>query len=325
MAVRTVQTPFTSSVVSIPTSSMIVTPNVLGSVDLNTAYPPGLAPDSFRSLEKGLAGRSHPYVSATARNTSSAQVNGSLNWNSNNSRSSSRSTNKRYPQGMRLPSTSYLQTQNQHRRTNFSSSPKAQGLLGAPRKSRFDPFADEPPLYPSPEIISTRSSNASEPLYTHYYYYDHSTNRPTLAYADDKNPVNTITASTNILLDTLLNGGLGEISRSPSPPRTIASPSPTTQTPTKSRSPSPPHSPRPRAAAISRPGTSPSSVPTTPSVSPPLPPTPAPIKMSKVQRDAIARVVANMLLNRADGLGRRSRRCATGYVKSSLSRVVTVE
>jgi len=316
MAVRTVQTPFTSSAVSSATSDMIDAPNVLGSFDLNAAYPPGLAPASIQSLAKGLAGRSRPYSGSAARNIFS-QVNGT----NNGSRSSSRSANKRYSQGMRLPSSSYHQTQNQHRRTSFSGSPKVQGngqgLLSTLRHSRFDPFADEPPV--SPDMPSTRPS---EPLYTHYYYYDHSTNRPTLAYADKT--ASNLTASTNILLDTLLNGGLVDISRSAPPPPDTASPSLTSKAPAKSWSPSLPHSPRPRAVAISRP-TAPFTPLTTITLSAPSPPASAPIKVSKVQRDAIARVVANMLLNRADGLSRRSRRCATGYVKSGLSRVITVE
>jgi hypothetical protein len=268
---------------------MNAVPSVLAAVDLNTAYPPGLASE--------------------AKGRPRSQSNGG------SSRSFNRSGNKRFPQGMRLPSTSYNQTQNQYRRPNFTQ----KGPFYEPT-SRFDPFGDAKDsavLSPSPVVTSSRSSDASRPLYTHYYYYDSTTNRPTLAYADDNHSVNTanITASTNILLDTLLNGSRRE---------------PTTQSPVQTpqnRSPSPPPATRPRAAAISRP-TSPvtqsptpsASVSITVSVSPPTP-----IKVSKSQRDVVARVVANMLLNRADGPSRRGRRCSQPYVKSSLSRVVSVE
>jgi len=250
---------------------MIASP--LTSLDLNAFYPPGLA------SEKGRA----------------RQSNGG--WN--NSR-------RRYPQGMRLPSSSY-QTQNQYRRTSFSGSKLRSAVQEGSyqRTSHFDPFGD------SNEAPST------QPTYTHYYYYDPNTNRPTLAYADEKNPVDAanLTVSTNILLDTLLNRL--DSPRAPSPPRATVEPPP------KSRSPSPPHPPRPRSAAISRPAPSiPTSTPTAVTVSAPPPP---PIKVPKAQRDAIARVVASLLLNRADGVGRQRRRCSSGYVKSSLSRVVSVE
>ncbi|KAE9410173.1 hypothetical protein BT96DRAFT_470942 [Gymnopus androsaceus JB14] len=308
MSIRTVQTDFTTA------SAMIATPNILTSLDLNVAYPPGLVP-AVSPSEKALAGRTRHYSGSSSFSGRNLYSNSGLNWN--NPRSSNRSANKRYPQGMRLPSSSY-QVQNQYRRS--SSAPLYQ------RTSRFDPFGDskETPLSPSPVITS-------EPLYTHYYYYDPSTNRPTLAYADDKNPVNAanLTTSTNILLDTLLNGRL-DTPRSPSPPtRVISPPQPVVETPSqpKSRSPSPPHSPRPRAAAISRPNPPVTKSPPVPVSSAPVsPPPPPPIKVSKAQRDAIARVVANMLLNRADGLSRRVRKCnSSGYVKSGLSRVVTVE
>ncbi|KAJ4478299.1 hypothetical protein J3R30DRAFT_3480382 [Lentinula aciculospora] len=339
MSVRTVQTSFTSNSASTAAmSTMIATSHVLSAVDLNAVYPPGL--ESYRA-EKGPASRGRSYSGSPARNLYSNPVVGdSRNFNRPGN-------NKRYPQGMRLPSSSYHQVQNQTRRAGYSNSPaksmkQANSSTGTPfyqRTSRFDPFGDtkEITLSLSPTITSsTRSSNASEPLYTHYYYYDASTNRPTLAYADDKTTANAanLTASTNLLLDTLLNGR-----RSPSPPQpTIATPAPaavqtstTVDSPSqpRSRSSSPPHSPRPRAVAISLPSStitpSPLSSQSIMSVSPPPPP-PAPIKVSKAQRDAIARIVANILLNRADGVSRRGRRCnGSGYVKSSLSRVVFVE
>lgn len=328
MSIRTIQTNFTTAA----TSAMIVTPNILASVDLNVVYPPGLVP-AVSPSEKGSAVRTRSHSSSPNFSARNFYSNVGSNWNS--SRSSSRS-NKRYPQGMRLPSSSY-QAQNQYRRSNFSGSPtksmkqmgngQEDSILTTPlyqRTSRFDPFGDskETPLSPSPIITS-------EPLYTHYYYYDPNTNRPTLAYADDKNPVNAanLTTSTNILLDTLLNARL-DAPRPPSPPRVISASQPAVETP-KSRSPSPPRSSRPRAAAISRPNAPITKSPTSPeSNSIPIvsPPPPAPIKVSKAQRDVISRVVANLLLSRADGVNRRSRRCNSGgYVKSSLSRVVTVE
>ncbi|KAJ3736508.1 hypothetical protein DFJ43DRAFT_1052565, partial [Lentinula guzmanii] len=343
MSVRTVQTSFTSHSTSTTAMSMIATANVLATVDLNVAYPPGL--ESYRA-DKGLVSRGRSYSGSPARNSYSTQANGGSI--SSNSRSFNRSGNsKRFPQGMRLPTSSYHQTQNQTRRAGFSSSPaksmkQENSLLGVPSYQhtlRFDPFGDSKdiPLSPSPIITnSRRSSNAPEPLYTHYYYYDPSTNRPTLAYADEKSSTANLTASTNYLLDTLLNGRR-DTSRSPSPPHpTTAAPAPIAvqpmiQPPSQPRSPSPPHSPRPRASAISRPSspvTSPvMSSRSTASVSPPPAPAapPALIKVSKAQRDAIARIVASMLLNRADGVSRRARRCnSTGYVKSSLSRVISV-
>ncbi|KAF8826907.1 hypothetical protein HHX47_DHR5000909 [Lentinula edodes] len=332
MSVRTVQTSFTShSASTAALSTMIATSNVLTAVDLNVAYPPGL--ESYRA-DKGLVIRGRSYSGSAARNSYSNQASGGPNLSY--SRSSNRAgSNKRYPHGMRLPSSSYNQTQNQTRRAGFSSSTKQENSLLGPslyqRTERFDPFGDskEPSLSTSPVFTSTGPSNVSQPLYTHYYYYDPNTNRPTLAYADDKNSANAanLTASTNLLLDTLLNGR-----RSPSPPQpTMSDPSPvavTADSPVQpqTRSPSPPHSLRPRAAAISRPSSTitPSPILSQPiaSVSPP----PPPIKVSKAQRDAIARIVANMLLNRADGISRRGRRCNnTGYVKSGLSRVVSVE
>ncbi|KAJ3854809.1 hypothetical protein EV368DRAFT_80274 [Lentinula lateritia] len=334
MSVRTVQTSFTShSASTAALSTMIATSNVLTAVDLNVAYPPGL--ESYRA-DKGLVIRGRSYSGSAARNSYPHQASGGPNLSA--SRSSNRAgSNKRYPHGMRLPSSSYNQTQNQTRRAGFSSSTKQENSLLSPsfyqRTERFDPFGDskEPPQSTSPVFTSTGPSNASQPLYTHYYYYDPSTNRPTLAYADDKNSANAanLTASTNLLLDTLLNGR-----RSPSPPQsTMSDPSAslvavTADSPVQpqTRSPSPPHSLRPRAAAISRPSSTitPSPILSQPiaSVSPP----PPPIKVSKAQRDAIARIVANMLLNRADGISRRGRRCNnTGYVKSGLSRVVSVE
>ncbi|KAJ4001807.1 hypothetical protein F5050DRAFT_1721537, partial [Lentinula boryana] len=339
MSVRTVQTSFTSHSTSTTAMSMIATANVLATVDLNVPYPPGL--ESYRA-DKGLVSRGRSFSGSPARNSYSNQANsGSI---SSNSRSFNRSGNsKRFPQGMRLPTSSYHQTQNQTRRAGFSSSPaksmkQENNLLGVSsyqRTARFDPFGDSKdiPLSPSPIISnSRRSSKAPEPLYTHYYYYDPSTNRPTLAYADEKSSTANLTASTNYLLDTLLNGRR-DTSRSPSPPHpTTTAPAPIAvqpmiQPPSQPRSPSPPHSPRPRASAISRPSSPIMSSRSTVSVSPPPPPAapPAPIKVSKAQRDAIARIVASMLLNRADGVSRRGRRCnSTGYVKSSLSRVISV-
>ncbi|KIK67965.1 hypothetical protein GYMLUDRAFT_54680 [Collybiopsis luxurians FD-317 M1] len=315
---------------------MTAMPNVLSVVDLNIAHPPGL---------NGSNHTPSPLDKARPRSYSGSQPIDGLNWN--NSRTLNRLGNRRYPQGMRLPSSSY-HSQNQYRRTSFSNSPKSlktdnghtvQGnslssMLGAPlyqRTSRFDPFGDsnETPLSPSSNITPSRS----EPVYTHYYYYDPHTNRPTLAYAEDKNSVNAanLTASTNILLDTLLNGARRDVSRSPSPPPTSQT---LVETPSRpqSRSPSPPQSARPRAAAISHPSNSPVTTPPSPSLRdstpkhvPPSSPPSAPIKVSRAQRDAIARVVANMLLNRADGVSRRGRRCSQPYVKSGLSRVVFVE
>lgn len=336
MSIRTVQTEFTTAA----SSAMIATPNVLTSLDLNVVYPPGLAPAAFPS-EKGLTARTRPYSGAPNYSARNLYSNNGPNWNA--PRSSNRSTNKRYPQGMRLPTSSH-QAQNPYRRPSLSASPtksmkQEQSILTTPlyqRSSRFDPFGDskESAFSPSPVISSLPlpASMSEQPLYTHYYYYDPRTNRPTLAYADDKNPVNAanLTTSTNILLDTLLSGRL-DTPRSPSPPSPprVIPQQPVVDAPAqpKSRSPSPPHSPRPRAVAISRPNppiTSSESLPVpvrSPAVSPP-----APIKVSKAQRDAIARVVANLLLNRADGPGRRVRKCNnSGYVKSGLSRVVSVE
>ncbi|KAJ3829243.1 hypothetical protein F5878DRAFT_608540 [Lentinula raphanica] len=339
MSVRTVQTSFTSHSTSTVAMSMIANPHVLSAVDLNVAYPPGL--EGYRA-DKALLSRGRSYSASSARNLYSNQASNGLT--QSNSRSFNRSgNNKRYPQGMRLPTSSYNQSQNQSRRAAFSSSPSKSmkhenSLIGGPlyqRTPRFDPFGDSKDslLSPSPIITtgSSRSSNASEPSYTHYYYYDYSTNRPTLAYADEKTPTANLTASTNFLLDTLLNGRR-DTSRSPSPPQSVTpTPAPIVVQPIveplpKPRSPSPPHSTRPRASAISRPS-SPVAQTTTPSQSTATAsPSPPPIKVSKAQRDAIARIVANMLLNRADGVSRRGRRCnSSGYVKSNLSRVVTVE
>ncbi|KAK7437141.1 hypothetical protein VKT23_018766 [Stygiomarasmius scandens] len=123
---------------------------------------------------------SRPRASSMAPYSFPSQPRSQKSWQSAPRRD--RRNTQSHAQSMRLPR--HHQQQQQPPRPASSLGFSAQtGIdllgMGGPvyqRTSRFDPFEDT-----SDMSISTPSSSSS---YTHYYYYDHTTNKPTLAFAD---------------------------------------------------------------------------------------------------------------------------------------------